>query len=185
MHIDIREDIMADHFFFKFFSGVTKHSFEESNSPALSSLRILLLKLLGLQLTIEGKRQPNGRGWSNGKSDKPLIKNYFTRLLDNTDTSEHLVDAVKNEKNHREQNGEYGPGFSASSETSGQELCSVLLEVYDSAPSRQSSLTTDQEQALVCAVLSALLALSHAAKRIALQGEEIDQSYLIIYFKRV
>lgn len=92
---------------------------------------------------------------------------------------------MKNEKNHREQNGEYGPGISASSETSGQELCSVLLEVYDSAPSRQSSLTTDQEQALVCAVLSALLALSHAAKRIALQGEEIDQSYLIIYFKRV
>ena len=95
------------------------------------------------------------------------------------------MDAVKNKKNHREQNGEYGPGFSASSETSGQELCSVLLEVYDSAPSRQSLLTTNQEQALVCAVLSALLALSHAAKRIALQGEEIDdQSYLIIYFNR-
>lgn len=75
---------------------------------------------------------------------------------------------MKNAKN-RDQNGENNAGLSA-----GSELCSVFLGVYDSAPSRQSSDIPDEEQALVCAVLSSLLALSHSAKAVALQGEDMN-----------
>ena len=63
-------------------------------------------------------------------------------------------------------------GSSANSEASGSELCSVLLGVYDCTPSRQSSEVQDEEQSLVSAVLSSLLALSHSAKSAALQGED-------------
>ena len=57
----------------------------------------------------------------------------------------------------------------ACSEPTESELCSILLSVYDNAQS-QSLRVPDEEKALVPAVLSCLLALSHSAKHAALQG---------------
>lgn len=75
-------------------------------------------------------------------------------------------------QNAKEQGVNNSKCSSASSEASGSELCSVLLGVYDSAQSRQSSEIVDEEQPLVSAVLSSLLSLSHSAKSAALQGED-------------
>ena len=146
--------------------GVFKSSLNESRPPSLSSLRILLLKLLGLLLTVEGKRCPSGRGLSEGRCDKSAIRPRLTRLLDNSDGCERGVDMGKNTDKERERGGVDSTG------SSGSELCSVLLGVYDNAPSRKSSEILDEEQALVSAVLSSLLALSHSAKTIALQGKD-------------
>ncbi|KAJ7381609.1 hypothetical protein OS493_040163, partial [Desmophyllum pertusum] len=75
-----------------------------------------------------------------------------------SDGCERGVDVVKNTDKERERGGDDSTG------SSGSELCRVLLGVYDNAPSRKSSEILDEEQALVSAVLSSLLALSHSAK---------------------
>lgn len=79
---------------------------------------------------------------------------------------------MKNSENEMKQGGNNSECSSASNEASGSELCSVLLGVYDSAQSRHGSGVVDEGQALVSAVLSSLLALSHCAKTTALQGED-------------
>lgn len=79
---------------------------------------------------------------------------------------------MENTENKREQGRDDSKGSCASREAPGSELCSVLLGVYDCTPSRQSSEIPDEEQSLVSAVLSSLLALSHSAKSAALQGED-------------
>ena len=70
------------------------------------------------------------------------------------------------------QSGVNSTGSSADNEASGSELCGVLLDVYNCTPPRQSSEVQDEEQSLVSAVLSSLLALSHSAKSKALEGED-------------
>lgn len=79
---------------------------------------------------------------------------------------------MENTENKSGQSGVNSLGSSANSEASGSEICSVLLGVYDSTLSRQRSEIQDEEQSLVSAVLSSLLALSHSAKSAALKGEE-------------
>lgn len=150
------------------FLGVFKHSLKEGKSPSLSSLRILLLKLLGLLLTVEGKRNPNGRGPREVKCDKPTTGKRLTRLLDNSNDCENGVDLMESTEKKKDSS----TGSSAGSEASGSELCGVLLDVYDCTPPRQRSEVQDEEQSLVSAVLSSLLALSHSAKSKALQGED-------------
>lgn len=154
------------------FLGVFKNSLKEGKSPSLSSLRMLLLKLLGLLLTVEGKRSPKGRGPREINCDEPSTRNRLTRLLDSNDGCENGVDFVESIEKKKEQSGVNSTGSSANSEASGSELCGVLLGIYDCTPSRQSSEVQDEEQSLVSAVLSSLLALSHAAKSKALQGED-------------
>ena len=153
------------------FLGVFKHSFNEDKTPSLSSLRMLHLKLLGLLLTVEGKRSPNGRGLREEKCDKPTTRSRLTRLLDNRNDCENRVDLVESAEKKKGQSGVNSTGSSANSEASGSELCGVLLGVYDCTPSRQCPEVQDEEQSLVSAVLSSLLALSHSAKSAALQGE--------------
>ena len=106
------------------------------------------------------------------KCDKPTTRNRLTGLLDNSNGGENGVNFAENTKNKDRQSGVNSQGSSASSEASGSELCSVLLGVYDCTPSRQSTEVQDEEQSLVSAVLSSLLALSHSAKSAALQGED-------------
>ena len=156
------------------FLGVFKHSLKEGKSPAISSLRILLLKLLGLLLTVEGKRNPNGRGPREVKCDKPTTGKRLTRLLDNSNGCENGVDLVESIEKKKGQSGVNSTGSSSNSEASGSELCGVLLRVYDCTLPRQSSEVQDEEQSLVSDVLSSLLALSHYAKSKALQGENFS-----------
>lgn len=158
-------------FHWRFFTSVFKHSLKEGKSPSISSLRSLLLKLLGLLLTVEGKRNPNGRGPREVKCDKPSTRNRLTRLLDNSNGCENGVDVVQSTE---KKNGS-STGSSANTEASGSELCGVLLGVYDcTLPSRQSSEVQDEEKSLVFTVLSSLLALSHSAKSKALQAGLVE-----------
>ena len=152
---------------FVYSSGVFKSSLKESRSPSPSCLRNLLLKLLGLLLTVEGKRCTNGRGLSEERGDKPAKMNRLTRLLDNKIESArvHQVDSVKDSEKQNVFNGE----SNACAESTGSEMCRVLLDVYERAQS-QSVEVPDEERGLVPAVLSSLLALSDSAKDTALQG---------------
>lgn len=148
-------------------SGVFKSSLKESKSPSPSSLRNLLLKLLGLLLTVEGKRCTNGRGLSEERGDKPAKMNRLTRLLDNKIESArvHQVDSVKDSEKQNVFDGE----SNACAESTGSEMCRVLLDVYERVQSRSVEVP-DEERGLVPAVLSSLLALSNSAKDTALQG---------------
>lgn len=101
-----------------------------------------------------------------------MTRNRLTRLLDNSNGCEDEADLVEYTENKNEQSGVNSLSSSANSEASGSEVCSVLLGVYDCTLSRQRSEIQDEEQSLVSAVLSSLLALSHSAKSAALQGEE-------------
>ena len=96
----------------------------------------------------------------------------MTRLLDNSNGSEDGVDLEQCTEKKKAQTGVNSTGSSANSEASGSELCGVLLDVYHCTLPRQSSEVQDEEQSLVSAVLSSLLALSHSAKSKALQGED-------------
>jgi len=156
------------------FTSVFKNSLKEGKSPSLSSLRMLLLKLPGLLLTVEGKRSPKGRGPREVNCDEPSTRNRLTRLLDSNNGCENGVDFVESTEQKKGQSGVNSTGSSANSEASGSELCGVLLGVYDCTPSRQSSEVQDEEQSLVSAVLSSLLALSHAAKSKALQAGLVE-----------
>ena len=148
-------------------SGVFKSSLKESKSPSPSSLRNLLLKLLGLLLTVEGKRCTNGRGLSEERGDKPAKMNRLTHLLDNKIESArvHQLDSVKDSEKQNVFDGE----SNACAESTGSEMCRVLLDVYERAQSRSVEVP-DEERGLVPAVLSSLLALSNSAKDTALQG---------------
>ena len=154
---------------FVFSSGVFKSSLKESKSPSPSpsSLRNLLLKLLGLLLTVEGKRCTNGRGLSEERGDKPAKMNRLTRLLDTKIDSARRdeIDSLKGNGGQNEPNGE----SNACAESTGSEMCRVLLDVYERAQSRSVEVP-DEERGLVPAVLSSLLALSDSAKYTALQG---------------
>ena len=77
------------------------------------------------------------------------------------------MDPVKNAENEAEINGD----STSCSVACGSDLCGVLLVLYDDAQS-QSSEVPLEERALLSAVLSSLLALSHSAKHAALQGED-------------
>ena len=152
---------------FVYSSGVFKSSLKESKSPSPSSLRNLLLKLLGLLLTVEGKRCPNGRGQSEERGDKPAKMNRLTRLLDTKIDSARgdQMDSLKGNGGQNEPNGE----SNACTESTGSEMCRVLLDVYEHVQSRSVGVP-DEERGLVPAVLSSLLALSKSAKDTALQG---------------
>ena len=152
---------------FVYSSGVFKSSLKESKSPSPSSLRNLLLKLLGLLLTVEGKRCPNGRGQSEERGDKPAKMNRLTRLLDTKIDSARgdQMDSLKGNGGQNEPNGE----SNACTESTGSEMCRVLLDVYEHAQSRSVEVP-DEERGLVPAVLSSLLVLSKSAKDTALQG---------------
>ena len=152
---------------FVYSSGVFKSSLRESKSPSPSSLRNLLLKLLGLLLTVEGKRCPNGRGQSEERGDKPAKMNRLTRLLDTKIDSARgdQMDSLKGNGGQNEPNGE----SNACAESTGSEMCRVLLDVYEHAQSRSVEVP-DEERGLVPAVLSSLLVLSKSAKDTALQG---------------
>lgn len=152
---------------FVYSSGVFKSSLKESKSPSPSSLRNLLLKLLGLLLTVEGKRCPNGRGQSEERGDKPAKMNRLTRLLDTKIDSARgdQMDSLKGNGGQNEPNGE----SNACAESTGSEMCRVLLDVYEHAQSRSVEVP-DEERGLVPAVLSSLLVLSKSAKDTALQG---------------
>ena len=152
---------------FVYSSGVFKSSLRESKSPSPSSLRNLLLKLLGLLLTLEGKRCTNGRGLSEERGDKPAKMNRLTRLLDTKIDSARgdQMDSLKGNGGQNEPNGE----SNACAESTGSEMCRVLLDVYEHAQSRSVEVP-DEERGLVPAVLSSLLALSKSAKDTALQG---------------
>ena len=152
---------------FVYSSGVFKSSLRESKSPSPSSLRNLLLKLLGLLLTVEGKRCPNGRGQSEERGDKPAKMNRLTRLLDTKIDSARgdQMDSLKGNGGQNEPNGE----SNACTESTGSEMCRVLLDVYEHVQSRSVGVP-DEERGLVPAVLSSLLALSKSAKDTALQG---------------
>ena len=154
-------------FAFVYSSGVFKSSLKESRSPFPSCLRNLLLKLLGLLLTVEGKRCTNGRGLSEERGDKPAKMNRLTRLLDTKINSARRdqMDSLKGNGGQNEPNGE----SNACAESTGSEMCRVLLDVYERAQS-QSVEVPDEERGLVPAVLSSLLALSDSAKDTALQG---------------
>ena len=91
------------------------------------------------------------------------------------------MEKVNNTQNNTQQGKNNSTGSAATSEVSGSELCSVLLDVYDSALARQSSEIPDEKQALVSAVLSSLLALSHSAKTTALQGENKNFVFMLGY----
>lgn len=152
---------------FVYSSGVFKSSLRESKSPSPSSLRNLLLKLLGLLLTLEGKRCTNGRGLSEERGDKPAKMNRLTRLLDTKIDRARgdQMDSLKGNGGQNEPNGE----SNACTESTGSEMCRVLLDVYEHAQSRSVGVP-DEERGLVPAVLSSLLALSKSAKDTALQG---------------
>ena len=152
---------------FVYSSGVFKSSLKESKSPSPSSLTNLLLKLLGLLLTVEGKRCTNGRGLSEERGDKPAKMNRLTRLLDTKIDSARRdqMDSLKGNEGQNEPNGE----SNACAESTGSEMCRVLLDVYEHAQSRSVEVP-DEERGLVPAVLSSLLALSNSAKDTALQG---------------
>ena len=152
---------------FVYSSGVFKSSLKESKSPSPSSLRNLLLKLLGLLLTVEGKRCTNGRGLSEERGDKPAKMKRLTRLLDTKIDSARRdqMDSLKGNGGQNEPNGE----SNACAESTGSEMCRVLLDVYEHAQSRSVEVP-DEERGLVPAVLSSLLALCDAAKDTALQG---------------
>ena len=152
---------------FVYSSGVFKSSLKESKSPSPSSLRNLLLKLLGLLLTVEGKRCTNGRGLSEERGDKPAKMNRLTRLLDTKIDSARRdqMNSLKGNGGQNEPNGE----SNACAESTGSKMCRVLLDVYEHAQSRSVEVP-DEERGLVPAVLSSLLALSDSAKDTALQG---------------
>lgn len=152
---------------FVYSSGVFKSSLKESKSPSPSSLKNLLLKLLGLLLTVEGKRGPIGRGLSEEKGAKPAKMNRLTRLLDNKIDSARgdQMDSLKGNGRQSEPNSE----IKACAESAGSEICRVLLDVYEHSQSRSVEVP-DEERGLVPAVLSSLLALSSSAKDTALQG---------------
>lgn len=152
---------------FVYSSGVFKSSLKESKSPSPSSLRNLLLKLLGLLLTVEGKRCTNGRDLSEERGDKPAKMNRLTRLLDTKIDSARgdQMDSLKGNGGQNEPNGK----SNACAESTGSEMCRVLLDVYEHAQSRSVEVP-DEERGLVPAVLSSLLALSDSAKDTALQG---------------
>ena len=152
---------------FVYSSGVFRSSLKESKSPSPSSLRNLLLKLLGLLLTVEGKRCTNGRSLSEERGDKPAKMNRLTRLLDTKINSARRdpMDSLKGNGGQNEPNGE----SNACAESTGSEMCRVLLDVYELAQSRSVEVP-DEERGLVPAVLSSLLALSDSAKDTALQG---------------
>ena len=133
---------------------------------------MLHLKLLGLLLTVQGKRSPNGRGPREVKCDTSTTRSRLTRLLDNRNARENGVDLMESTEKRKGQSDVNSTGSSANSEASGSELCGVLLGVYDCTPSRQTAEVQDEEQSVVSAVLSSLLALSHSAKSAALQGED-------------
>ena len=157
------------------FSGVFKGSLKENKS--LTSLENVLLKLLGLLLTVEGKRYPNGRGLGEGMAEKPTARNRLTQLLDNimSSTRENSLEPAKGAEDEEECNDVN----TACSEASGSDLCTVLLGLYDKAQS-QDSVVPDEEKSLVSAVLSSLLSLSHSAKNTALQGEDGMTKHILI-----
>ena len=152
---------------FVYSSGVFKSFLKESKSPSPPSLRNLLLKLLGLLLTVEGKRCSNGRGLSEERGDKPAKMNRLTRLLDTKIDSARRdqMNSLKGNGGQNEPNGE----SNACAESTGSKMCRVLLDVYEHAQS-WSVEVPDEERGLVPAVLSSLLALSDSAKDTALQG---------------
>ncbi|CAH3027837.1 unnamed protein product, partial [Porites evermanni] len=155
------------------FTGVFKSSLRESKSPSPSSLRNLLLKLLGLLLTLEGKRCTNGRGLSEERGDKPAKMNRLNRLLDTKIDRARgdQMDSLKGNGGQNEPNGE----SNACTESTGSEMCRVLLDVYEHAQSRSVGVP-DEERGLVPAVLSSLLALSKSAKDTALQAGFVETS---------
>ena len=67
--------------------GVFKSSLKKGKSPSLFSLRTLLLKLLRLLLTVEGKHCSNGGGLSEARREKPMTRHRLTHLLDNRKNS--------------------------------------------------------------------------------------------------
>jgi len=155
------------------FTGVFKDALKESKSASLSSLSNFLLKLLGLLLTVEGKRCSNGRGLSEGRGEKPKATNRLIYLLDNrkSDAREHGMEPVKKAENEKGLNG----GNTVHSEASDSDLCIGFLSFYDKVQS-QCSEASDDDRTLVSAVLSSLLAVSHTAKNAALQAGLVEST---------
>ena len=108
--------------------------------------------------------------------EKPETRIRLTQLLDNrmSGARENGLQPAKSVENGEEHNGVN----TAFSEASGSDLCSVLLGLYDKAPSLGSEVV-DEEKSLVSAVLSSLLSLSHSAKNAALQGEDGMKKHIL------
>lgn len=150
---------------------------KESKTPSNSNLKRLLLTMLGLLVTLDGKSSQKSKDLSEERGKENVARNRLTKLLDNG-----IVEVLENSEEPPRGPGseeEISGNNTSGSKVSGSDLCGVLLTLYDGAQSTASKVS-DEERSLVCSVLSSVLAVSHSAKHAALQGEDFTANLLFL-----
>ncbi|XP_068721388.1 rotatin-like isoform X1 [Montipora capricornis] len=153
------------------FTDLFKGTFLESNTSPQANLKKLLLTLLGLLVTLDGKESAKSKDAVEERGKETGARNRMAKLLDSRldEGREDCVEPFRNTETADERIG----NITSCSKASGSDLCAVLLRLYDCTRSSASDVLYEA-RSLTSSVLGSVLALSQSAKHTALQGGLVE-----------